>query len=136
MASDGRAAAGDGGADVGLGVLGDFGGAWSAPRSFSDEAVASAELHLFGEDAQGGFAGDEVDVGDAGVGVEGAEHLGGEDGAAGAGDGQGEAEIGDGGGGLGYGGHESDYRPSGGSQSANNNDMALPEQENSEEWSG
>ena len=62
-------------------------------EQFLYEAVASAELHLFGEDTQRCLAGDEVDVGDALVCVECAKHLGGKDGAAGAGDGQGEVEI-------------------------------------------
>ena len=88
----GIAAAGDGGADVGFGVLMDFGVWAGCAEELFDQAVAAAELQFFGEDAQGGFRGDEVDVGDAGVGIEGAQHFGGEDGAAGAGDGKGKAK--------------------------------------------
>ena len=47
-------------------------------------------MEFFGEDAEGVFGDDEVDFFDAGVGDEGAKHLGGVDGAAGAGDGEGE----------------------------------------------
>lgn len=59
-------------------------------EEFGDEIVAAAELHLFGEDAEGGFGGDEVDFGDAGVGGEGAQDFGGVYGAAGSGDGEGD----------------------------------------------
>ena len=98
-------------------------------EEFFCECVASAELHLFGEDAQRCFGGNEVNFGDARVGVEGAQHLGGKDRAAGAGDGQGEPDAGDnavaGGYGFGWTSHQSDYRPSCGSQCLNSNDLAL-----------
>ena len=81
----GIAAAGDIGSDVGFGVLLEF-GAGSAEEFFG-EVVAAAEVKLFGEDAEGAVGGDEVDFGDAGVGGEGAEDLGGVDAAAGSGDG-------------------------------------------------
>ena len=70
------------------------GEAVAGTEEFFCEGVASAEVHLFGEDAQRGLAGDEVNFDDARVGVEGAQHLGGKDRAAGAGDGQDEAEFG------------------------------------------
>ena len=84
----GVAAAGDVGADVGFGVLLDLVG--GGAEEFFGEVVAAAELQLFGEDAEGVLGGDEVDVCDASVGDEGAEHLGGVDGAAGAGYGEGD----------------------------------------------
>ena len=52
-----------------LGVLDDFARTCRAEQLF-DQAIAAAELHLLGEDAEGGFRGDEVDAGDARVGVE------------------------------------------------------------------
>jgi len=61
-------------------------GAGSAEEFFG-EVVAAAEVKLFGEDSEGAVGGDEVDFGDAGVGGEGAEDLGGVDAAAGSGDG-------------------------------------------------
>ena len=73
-------------------VLDDLAGTGCAEELFH-QTVAAADLHFFGEDAEGGFGGDEVDVGDAGVGVESPEHLGGEDGAAGAGDGEGKFQV-------------------------------------------
>lgn len=81
----GVAAAGDVGADVGLGMLLDFFA--GCAEEFFDEAVASAELEFFGEDAEGVVGDDEVDFGYARVGGEGAEHLGGVDASAGSGDG-------------------------------------------------
>ena len=84
----GVAAAGDVGADVGLEVLMDFFG--GGAEEFFYEVVAAAEMEFFGEDAERVFRDDEVDFFHADVGDEGAEHLGGVDGAAGAGDGQGE----------------------------------------------
>ena len=108
MPAGGAASAGDAGADVGFGVLANFGVRAGRAEELFDQAVAAAELQFFGEDAQRSFRRDEVNVGDAGVGVEGAEHFCGEDGAAGAGDGEGEAEGWRGG--FGGAGHESDYR--------------------------
>ena len=99
-------AAGDAGADVGLAVLDDF--AASCAQQLLEQAVAAVELHLLGEDAQGRFGWDEINLGDAGVGLEGAEHLDGKNGAAGAGDGKGEFEAGRSG--FGWTSHESDYR--------------------------
>jgi len=81
----GVTAARDVGPDVSFGVLLEF-GAGSAEEFFR-EVVAAAEVQLFGEDAKGAVGGDEVDPGDAGVGGEGAEDLGGVDAAAGSGDG-------------------------------------------------
>ena len=81
----GIAAAGDVGCDVSFGVLLEFGG--GSAQEFFGEVVASAEVKLFGEDAEGAVGGDEVDFGDASVGGEGAEDLGGVDAAAGSGDG-------------------------------------------------
>jgi hypothetical protein len=89
----GSASAGNAGADVGLRVLNDFVGGGRRAEELFDQSVATAELHLFGEDAQSGFTGDEFDACDARVRMEGAQHLGGEDRAAGAGDGQSEAQI-------------------------------------------
>jgi len=43
-------------------------------------------VEFFGEDAEGAVGCDKVDFGDAGVGGEGAEDLGGVDTAAGSGD--------------------------------------------------
>ena len=68
-----------------FGMLLDF-GAWRAEEFFG-EAVASAELHLFGEDAEGAVGDDEVDLCHADVGGERTEDFGGVDGAAGSGDG-------------------------------------------------
>jgi len=82
------AAAGDVGADVGGLVLLGFGR--GVAEEFFDELVAAGEPELFGEDAEGAVGGDEVDLRDAVVGVEGAEHFGGVDGSAGAGDGEGD----------------------------------------------
>jgi hypothetical protein len=61
-------------------------------------------VHLFCEDAQRCLAGNEVNFGDARIGVQRTQHLGGKDGAAGSGDGESEAEIG--GRGFGWRGHE------------------------------
>ena len=77
-------------------------------EEFFDQAVAAAELHLFGEDAQGGFRGDELDLADADVGSQSAKHFSGEDRTTGAGDGEDEAEVGRGG--FGRASHEGDYR--------------------------
>ena len=81
----GVAAAGDVGSDVGVGVVVDFVG--GRAEELFDEAVASAEVEFFGEDAEGVVGDDEVDFSDARVGAEGAEHLCGVDGTAGSGDG-------------------------------------------------
>ena len=99
----GSAAAGDAGPDVCLRVLDNLGvRAVVGAEEFLCECVASAELHLFGEDAQRCLAGDEVYIGDARVGVEGAQHLGGKYGTAGPGDGEDESCIRV---------HKSDYLP-------------------------
>ena len=82
-------AAGDGSADVFVGELGDLGGALA--EQLFHKGVAAVDGGLFRQDAEGAGRDDEVDVGDAGVGVEGAEHFAGEEDAAGPGDG--EAEI-------------------------------------------
>jgi len=87
----GVGAGGDVGADVFVGVLLDLGGRLA--EEFFYEIVAAGELELFGEDAEGGCGDDEIDVGDARVGGEEREHLGGEEGAAGSGDGEGDAAI-------------------------------------------
>jgi hypothetical protein len=86
----GGAATGDGGSNVGLVVLGDLGG--RRAEELFDQAAATAEMHLFGEDAQGGFGGDEVDLRDARVSLESAKRLGGEERATSSGDGKSEAE--------------------------------------------
>ncbi len=84
----GIATAGDVGCDVGFRVMKNLaGGGWRVEELFH-KIVAAAELHLFGEDAQGGFAGDKVDMGDARVSVESAQHLSGKKRAAGSGDGE------------------------------------------------
>jgi len=90
----GSAAAGDAGCNVCLGMLSDFFGDGRRAEKFFRESSAATEVHLFGEDAQCSFAGDQVNLGDTRVGVEGAEHLGGKEGTAGSGDGESEAEIG------------------------------------------
>ena len=59
----GIASAGDAGADVGVGVLVEFGD--GSTDEFFCETVAAAQAQLFGEDAKGVFRGDEVDVSDA-----------------------------------------------------------------------
>jgi hypothetical protein len=84
----GVAAAGDVGAYVGLSVVLDFVG-WGAEEFFY-EVVAAAEMEFFGEDAEGVFADDEIDSGDAIVLHGGAEELGGVDAAAGSGYGEGD----------------------------------------------
>ncbi len=84
----GVAAAGDVGSDVCFGVLLDFGG-WCA-EEFLCEFVAAAQVHLFGEDAEGAVGGDEVYFGDACVGCEGSKHLSSIEGSAGPGDGEGD----------------------------------------------
>ena len=76
----GVAAAGDVGSYVGFGVL--LESRAGSAEEFFGEVVAAAEVELFGEDAEGAVGGDEVDFGDAGVGSEGAEDLGGVDAAA------------------------------------------------------
>ena len=81
----GVAAAGDVGAYVGFSVLFDLWG-WSAEKFFY-EVVAAAEMELFGEDAEGVFADDEIDFGDAIILHGDAEELGGIYAAAGSGDG-------------------------------------------------
>jgi hypothetical protein len=101
----GVAAAGDVGANVGFGVLLDLWG-WGAEEFFY-EVVAAAEMELFGEDAEGVFADDEIDFGDAIVLHGGAEELGGVDAAAGSGYGEGD---GAGGSGVGRLWHRDDYR--------------------------
>jgi hypothetical protein len=82
----GVAAAGDVGAYVGFGVLLDLWG-WGAEEFFY-EVVAAADVEFFGEDAEGVFADDEIDSGDAIVLRGGAEELGGVDAAAGSGYGE------------------------------------------------
>lgn len=67
----GVAAAGNGRADIGVGVLDGFG--WRCPEELFEEIGAAGDAELFGEDAEGVFAGDEVDAGDAVVGFECAE---------------------------------------------------------------
>src|SRR6266436_9168439 len=94
----GVAAAGDVGAYVGFGVLPDLGG-WGAEEFFC-EVVAAAEMELFGEDAEGVFADDEIDFGDAIVLHGGPEELGGVDAAASSGYGEGDVAGGFGVGGL------------------------------------
>jgi hypothetical protein len=69
-------------------VLRDFSG--GSAEKLLGQIVAAADLQLSGEDAESVFRRDEVDAVDAGVGDEGAKHLGGIDGAAGAGDGKGD----------------------------------------------
>ncbi len=98
---EGAGAGGDGGTDV---VVGEEGGAArGVAEEVFDEGGARAGFGqaegggLFGEDAKGAGADDEVNAGNAGVLVEGAEHLDGEDGAAGAGDGEGDDVAGGGG---------------------------------------
>ena len=54
----GVAAAGDVGADVGFGVVLEFGA--GGAEEFFGEVVAAAEVKFFGEDAEGVFGGDEV----------------------------------------------------------------------------
>lgn len=88
----GIAAAGDGCADVVFCVLGDFRG--GVAEEFFGEVVAAAEAQFFCEDAEGAFCGDEVDAGDAGVGIEKPQEGLSEDGAAGSGESQGEVEAG------------------------------------------
>ena len=65
------AAAGDGRADVGVGVLDGFD--WLCAEKFFQEVDTTGDVEFFGEDAEGVFACDEVDTGDSGVGLEGAE---------------------------------------------------------------
>ena len=99
----GVAAAGDVGAYVGFSVLLDL-GRWGAEEFFC-EVVAAAEVELFGEDAEGVFADDEIDFSDAIVLYGGAEELGGVDAAAGSGYGQCDGARG-----LRSFGHRDDYR--------------------------
>jgi len=81
------AAGGDGGTDVGVGVLHDF--FRFCAEEFIDEICAAGDAELFGEDAERVFAGDKMDARDALVGFEGTERFAGEDCAGGAGDGEG-----------------------------------------------
>jgi hypothetical protein len=81
----GVAAAGDVGADVGFGVLLEFGAGGS--EEFFGEVVATAQVQLFGEDAEGAVGGYEVDLCYTLVGGEGAQDLRGVDAAASPGDG-------------------------------------------------
>ena len=79
----GVAAAGYVGSDVGLGVVLEFGA--GGTEDFFCQVVAAAYFYLFREDTEGAVGGYEVDFGDAGVGGEGAQDLGGVDAAAGSG---------------------------------------------------
>lgn len=63
-------AAGDGRADVGVGVLDGFG--WRNAEELFKKIRASGDVELFGENAEGIFTGDEMDAGDALVRFEGA----------------------------------------------------------------
>jgi hypothetical protein len=81
------AAAGDGGAYVGVCMLNDF--CRLCAEEFFEEIGAAGDAELFSEDAKRVFAGDEVDVGDAGIGLESAEGFAREDRAGCAGDGEG-----------------------------------------------
>jgi len=84
----GVAAAGYVGSDVGLGVVLEFGA--GGTEDFFCQVVAAAYFKFFREDTEGAVGGYEVYFGDAGVGSEGAEDLGGVDAAAGSGDGEGD----------------------------------------------
>lgn len=88
-AGGGIASAGDTGADIGFAVLAEL-FAGRAEELFG-EVVASAEAELFGDDAQRVFRCDEVNVRDAVVGGEGAQHLRGIDAATGSGNGEDDA---------------------------------------------
>jgi hypothetical protein len=81
------AAAGDGRADIGVGVLHGLGR--RGAEKFFEEIVAAGDAEFFGENAEGVFGGDEVDAGYAVIGFEGAQGLAREDCAGGAGDGEG-----------------------------------------------
>ena len=88
---DGVGAAGDGGADVFIGEQSDIGS--RVAEELFGEIVASADAGLFGKDAEGAGRGDEIDAGDAGVGLELAEGFYGDQRAAGAGDRKGDGDC-------------------------------------------
>jgi hypothetical protein len=81
------AAAGDGCADVGIGVLDRL--LRSEAEKFFAEIGAAGDAKFFRDDAEGVFAGDEMDAGDTVIGFKGAQKLASEDCAGGAGDGDG-----------------------------------------------
>ena len=81
------AAAGDGCADIGVGVL-DYFLRRGAEELFQALRAATHPKFLCNH-TQRVFRGDKMDPGDAGVGFEGAERLAGEDRAGSAGDGEG-----------------------------------------------
>jgi hypothetical protein len=63
-------------------------------EEFFYEVVAAAEMEFFGQDAEGVFADDEIDFGDAVVLHGSAEEFGGVDAAAGSCDGDGDVARG------------------------------------------
>ena len=76
-------AAGDVGADIGVGLLLDFAGG-TASKNLADEIVAAGDFEFFRHDAQRAVGGDEVDGFDAVVAVHGEQELAQKDCAAGA----------------------------------------------------
>jgi hypothetical protein len=62
------------------------GAAGRVAEEFFHERRAAGETGLFGQDPQRAGADDQVDAGDAWVGVKRAQHFDGEDGTTGAGD--------------------------------------------------
>ena len=80
----GIAPAGDAGTDIGCGVLMEF--RTRAAEEFFSEVISAAQRKFFGKDAERVFRGHKVNARDTIVAREGAEHLGGIDGAAGSGD--------------------------------------------------
>gem|GEM_PF-16204 len=90
----GMRTAGDAGGDVVLRVVMDFCGVgFVGAEQCINQRAAAGESEFLGEDAIGVVGGYEVDVDDARVAGEGAEHIAGEDGTAGTGDGEGEANV-------------------------------------------
>jgi hypothetical protein len=77
-------AAGNVGADIGVGLLLNFAGG-AAPEELSDEVVAAAEAKLFSHDAQRAVGGNEVDGFSALIAVHSEHELTEKDCAAGAG---------------------------------------------------
>ncbi len=90
-AAGGMAAAGDGGADVEVGVQNGLYG--RGAEELFEQVGAAGEAEFFGEDAERVLRGYEVDASDAGVGFEGAEEFAAEDCSGCAGDGNGDLHL-------------------------------------------
>lgn len=89
---DRAGATGDGCADIFMRELLNF--FRGVAEQFFGEIVFCYQAVFFREDTQSRGRGDEIDVGDAWIGVQSLEHVAGKDDAAGAGDGESESAAG------------------------------------------